>query len=72
VCTKCTVHGNILMLRGTAKLTTDKIHVDTINRHLKTPKTSHNILYYENDCEYKKNEKCILLGYYAAINVLGP
>ena len=40
------------MFRGTAKFTTDKINVDTINRHTKTPKASHNILYYENDSEY--------------------
>jgi hypothetical protein len=53
LCIKYTVHGDNLMFRGIAKFTSDKIHVDTINRHIKTPKTSHNILYYENDSEYQ-------------------
>jgi hypothetical protein len=51
LCTKCTVHGDNLIFRGTAKFTIDKINVDTINGHIKSPKSSHNILYYENDSD---------------------
>ena len=54
LCTKCTVYGENLMFRGTAKFTTDKTNIDTINKHIKNPKTSHNVLYYEYDSEKQK------------------
>jgi len=41
------------MFRGTAKFTTDRINIDTINIYTKTCKASHNILYYEIDSEYQ-------------------
>jgi hypothetical protein len=35
-----------LMICDTVKFITDKINVNTINKQIKTPKTSHNMLYY--------------------------
>ena len=47
LCTKCTLHGDNLMFRGTAKFTTDTTKVDTINRHINLLKPTGHVMHQQ-------------------------